>query len=95
MLSKHQTVTIYEDAIKQTRKEGNAEIVAVGREVRPHVFLCEVHFLEDGPGETVTRLVSDVMCCCLERAGDNPSCQIHTVRVGEELAVVIATRWGS
>lgn len=93
-LSKHQVVTVYEDPIKQRKPEGNAEIVSVGREVVHGVYLCEVHFLGDAPGVTVQRIINEVACECSQQAGDNPNCPIHAVRVGGELAMVIATRWG-
>ena len=93
-LSKHQVVSVYEDPIKQRVREGNAEIVAVGKEVVPGVHLCDVHFLGDAPGVTVKRLVNEVACECSQQAGDNPNCPIHTVRIGSDLATVIATRWG-
>ncbi len=94
MLSKHQVVSVYEDPIKQRIREGNAEIVSVGREMVPGVHLCEVHFIGDAPGVTVQRLVNEVACECKDHAGDNVNCPIHTVRVGQDLAQVIVSRWG-
>lgn len=94
MLSKHQIVTIYEDPIRQCLREGNAEIVAVGKEFVPGVHLCEVHFLDDAPGVTEQRLVNENACTCKVHAGDNQNCQIHTVRVNGEAAIIVSANWG-
>lgn len=78
MIAKGTIVTIYEDPLTMTRKEGNATVIEHVCELEDGVDQYKVNFIGDDLSLVVVRTIAaHPMCVCHEKQGDNSDCRVH------------------